>query len=329
MRPVIDVRPCPLERPFAVSHMTTEAVDLVRLRLLDAGGGVAGLGEISADPGYNQLGPDIAREAAAVADGLEVEDVAGLKAALAACGDAASGPARTLVEMAWLDALARRAGVPVWRLLGLPDPGRIQLLHTVPLGEEIPERPLGPLKIKLGGADDAETLERLADRTGPVILDVNRGWDGPDWARMRPTLERIAPAVLEDPVTDDALLAEVRAALPGTAVILDEGIGSRAQVDRAARLADGVNVKVMKLGGILPAVDALTELAAQGKTRMLGCFLEPPRSIAYAAQLNGLCDWTDLDGHFWLTEDPAVPAYRLDSTRPGIPTIDYSGVCEP
>ena len=80
----------------------------------------------------------------------------------------------------------------------------------------------------------------------------------------------------------------------------------------------------------LPLLDAMTPaLAAQGKTRMLGCFLEPPRSIAYAAQLNGLCDWTDLDGHFWLTEDPAVPAYRLDSTRPGIPTIDYSGVCEP
>lgn len=324
MRPVIDVRPCPLDRPFAVSHMTTDAVDLVRLRLIDSAGCVVGLGEISADPGYDQLGPDIAREAKALADGFETQDVTGLKAVLAASAEVASGPARTLVEMAWLDALARRAGVPVWRLLGLPDPGRIQLLHTVPLGEEIPERPLGPLKIKLGGADDAETLARLADRRR-VILDVNRGWDAEGWERMRPAVQRIAPAVLEDPVTDDALLAEVRAALPGTAVILDEGIGSRAQVDRAARLADGVNVKVMKLGGILPAVDALTDLAIKGKTRMLGCFLEPPRSIAYAAQLNGLCDWTDLDGHFWLTEDPAVPAYRLDSSRPGIPTIDYSG----
>jgi L-alanine-DL-glutamate epimerase-like enolase superfamily enzyme len=323
VKPVIDLRPCPLERPFAVSHMTTEAVDIIRLRLLDADGSEAGLGEISADPGYDQLGADIAREAAGLAGGCEVENVAQLRAVLEPAADTVSGPARTLVEMAWLDALARRAGTPVWRLLRLPDPGCVQLLHTVPLGEEIPACPLGPLKIKLGGAGDEETLGRLAGQAGPIILDVNRGWNRERWARLRPLVQRIAPAVLEDPVTEDALLAEVRAALPGTAVILDEGIGARAEVEHAARLSDGANIKVMKLGGILPAIDALAALATQSKTRMLGCFLEPPRSVAYAAQLNALCDWTDLDGHFWLTADPAVPAYRLDSSRPGIPEIVY------
>ncbi len=323
MKSVVGLRPCPLAHPFAVSHMTTTDVDLVSVRLLDADGAEAGLGEISADPGYEQRGEDIAREAAGLLGDLEIADVAHLRALLYAAAGSVSGPARAVVEMAWLDALARRAGTPVWRLLGLPDPGRVQLLHTIPLGEPIPDRPYGPLKLKLGGAGDEEALGLLVGRAGPVILDVNRGWDRARWERLRPLVQRIAPAVLEDPVTEDGLLPELSAALPDTAVILDEGIGTRAEVERAARLADGANVKLMKLGGILPAIDALTELARQNKTRMLGCFLEPPRSVAYAAQLNALCDWTDLDGHFWLVDDPAVPSYRLDSTRPGIPDIAY------
>jgi len=54
---------------------------------------------------------------------------------------------------------------------------------------------------------------------------------------------------------------------------------------------------------------------------MLGCTIEPPRAIAYAAQLAGLCDWADLDGHLWLEPEPAPSALRLDSSRPGIPRL--------
>ncbi len=321
----VTVGPRPLIRPFQVSHMTTEAVDIVRLRLIDADG-PGGEGEISADPGYDQDGATIAAEAGALAGHLAVEpgsdDVERLAALLDGAAHAASGPARTLVEMAFLDRAARRAGVPVWRLLDLPEPRRIQLMHTVPIGEDIPAEPGGPLKIKLGGRDDASVLRTLVGTRAPLILDVNRGWSRADWSVLRPLVAQIAPAVLEDPVDRPELLAEVRAALPGTAVILDEGIGSRADVERAARLADGANIKLMKLGGLLPALAALRHLTGRGATRMLGCYLEPARSIAYAAQLAGLCDWTDLDGHFWLSDTPAVMSYRLDSSRPGIPQIE-------
>jgi L-alanine-DL-glutamate epimerase-like enolase superfamily enzyme len=231
-----------------------------------------------------------------------------------------SSAALMLVEMAFLDYAARLRGRPVWQLLGLPDPGTVRLVTTVPIGDELPES--GPLKVKLGGADDAAALRRLTAVPGPVILDVNGGWDRAGWNAVRDLVAEVAPAVLEDPVRDEELLAEVRAALPGTAVVLDEGIGSLADVRRAAEVADGANIKVMKLGGLFPARRALDHLAARGATRMLGCYLEPPRAIAYAAQLNGAADWTDLDGHFWISPDhPAVPEYRLDSSAPGIPTI--------
>ncbi len=87
---------------------------------------------------------------------------------------------------------------------------------------------------------------------------------------------------------------------------------------------DSVNVKLLKLGGLLPAKRELETLRGLGAARFLGCHFEPERSIAYAAQLAGLCDWTDLDGHFWLGA-PAVDSFRLDTRSPGIARIATEG----
>ncbi|MFJ4186389.1 ATP-grasp domain-containing protein [Kitasatospora sp. NPDC089509] len=324
----VTVEPRRLTSSFQISHMTIETVDIVRLRLLSADG-VDGEGEIAADLGYGQDGPAIAAEARELARTLAGEctttgdPVEPIRTRLAkAAADGVSAPARMLVEMAFLDRAARQAGVPVWRLLGLPEPGRIRLLHTVPIGEEIP-RDGRPLKIKLGGSDDAAVLRSLTGVDAPLILDANRGWDRADWERLRPLVTELAPAVLEDPVRDPGLIPEIRAALPSTAVLLDEGVATPADAEFAVRVAGGLNVKLMRFGGLLPALAALTSATEQGAARMLGCFLEPPRAIAYAAQLAGLCDWSDLDGHFWVSDDPAVEQYTLDSSTPGIPRIAY------
>jgi L-alanine-DL-glutamate epimerase-like enolase superfamily enzyme len=315
-----------LAHPFQISHMTIATVDIVRLSLTGACDQVRGEGEIAADLGYGQNGPAIAEEARLLAGRLVhetgTEDPARLGQLLAEAAGTVSAPARMLVEMAFLDRAARLAGLPLRQLLDLPDPGRIRLMHTVPIGEEIPAG-TRPLKIKLGGPDDTEVLRGLVGVPGPVILDVNRGWGRREWDDLRPLVRQVAPAVLEDPVHDPALLPEIRAALPGTTVLLDEGIASVADVRRAAERTDGANIKLMRFGGLLPALEALRLLTDRGSARMLGCFLEPPRSIAYAAQLAGLCDWTDLDGHFWLSDDPSTMSYRLDCRRPGIPRIQY------
>ncbi|MET9232368.1 enolase C-terminal domain-like protein [Lentzea sp. NPDC003310] len=320
---LVDVRPSPLVRSFRVSHMTTVTVDIVTLTLTTPDGEIAGLGEISADPGYDQDGASIAAEATALAQSLaedpRIDDPAHLESRLDGAADV-SACALMLVEMAFLDRAARVRGLPVWKLLGLPEPGVVRLVTTVPIGDPMPAR--GPLKIKLGGEDDREVLRRLVGVPGPVILDVNRGWDRAAWDSVRDLVAQVAPAVLEDPVGDRALLGEVRDALPGTSVVLDEGIGSLADVVRATEVANGANIKVMKLGGLFRAKKALDHLTEHGAVRMIGCYLEPPRAIAYAAQLNGQADWTDLDGHFWISpEHPSVSEYRLDSSAPGIPVI--------
>jgi L-Ala-D/L-Glu epimerase len=317
----IEVAGRPLSRSFRVSFMTTEVVDVVVLRLTGPDGAELGLGEVSADAGHGQDSAVYAEQASALAARLCAEppaDPAALDAVLRTAD--AGSPARLLVEMAFLDMLARQAGLPVWRLLGLPEPGLVRLMTTVPIGEPVPAT-TGPLKVKLGGESDESLLRGLAGAPGQLVLDVNGGWTEADWDRLRELVCPLRPAVLEDPVADLELLPRIRADLPGTALVLDEPVHDEASIGVAARVAGGANVKLMRVGGLAAARRGLDTLAAAGATRMLGCFLEPPRAIAYAAQLAGECEWTDLDGHFWLTDDPAVTEYRLDSSRPGIPRI--------
>jgi L-alanine-DL-glutamate epimerase-like enolase superfamily enzyme len=195
------------------------------------------------------------------------------------------------------------------------------LWRTVSVGE-----PAGPahgarLKVKLGGPDDGAVLDALAGTEAQVIVDVNRGWTPADVSAHRARLRRVPLVALEDPVADPAQLPTVRSALPGVPVLLDEGVRTVEQAEDAARRADGANVKLVKFGGLLEADRALRRLGELGARRMLGCFVEPPRAIAYAAQLAGRAEWADLDGHLLLDGGPQNGVLVLDSSAPGIPRL--------
>ena len=325
----VEVLRHPLIRPFRAAGRTVETLETARLRLLAPDGSIAGEGEVASDAWLDRDAGGIAREAHVLAGSLLGHSAtisgADLDAALDRAAPYVSAEARTLVEMTFLDHVARRSGLPVWRVVGLPEPAPVQLLRTVPVGERPPQT--GPLKVKLGGPNDVAilrdlaALHRRAGKREPLVIDVNRGWTHDHWTSMAALVARIAPTVLEDPVADLDLLPEIRRALPGTTVLLDEGIDDATSLEHALEIADGVNIKVTSFGGLLPARRALERLRSADARAMLGCTIEPPRAIAYAAQLARLCDWADLDGHLWLEPEPTPSALRLDSSRPGIPRL--------
>ncbi|MEU4625422.1 enolase C-terminal domain-like protein [Actinoplanes sp. NPDC023801] len=308
--------------PLAVSHTVVTEVAVISLRVEH--GDVHGTGEVAVGPWTTEPAETVRGGAVAVAGSAPapatVDDVAGMLAREPLAG---RGPTtRMLVEMALLDLLARRAALPLWRLLGLPQPEPYRVFRTLSVGAAPDPADTGPIKVKLGGPRDVEVLRRLAqDPDRPVIVDVNRGWSRADWTAVRDPLRRVRLQALEDPVADPGLLPEVRSALPGVPVLLDEGIRTAAQAVAALDRADGANVKLAKMGGLLAAGEALSRVRDAGGRRMLGCFVEPPDTIAYAAQVAGLADWTDLDGHLLLTGDPVPDRLRLDTERPGRPVF--------
>ncbi|MCU0241765.1 MAG: dipeptide epimerase, partial [Vicinamibacteria bacterium] len=118
---------------------------------------------------------------------------------------------------------------------------------------------------------------------------------------------------------DHAWLKE-RSPLP---IIGDEAVQRLADVPRAASSYHGINVKLMKCGGLREAQRMLILARALKLKILLGCMTETSCAISAAAQLAPLADWADLDGALLISNDPFEGARLregriLPSDRPGI-----------
>lgn len=84
-----------------------------------------------------------------------------------------------------------------------------------------------------------------------------------------------------------------------------------------------VNVKVMKCGGLTPALEMVRTAKAMGFTVMLGCMTESTVGISAGAVLAPLCDFADLDGSNLIANDiatgTAIVNGRIElATTPGL-----------
>jgi L-alanine-DL-glutamate epimerase-like enolase superfamily enzyme len=68
---------------------------------------------------------------------------------------------------------------------------------------------------------------------------------------------------------------------------------------------DGINLKLMKCGGITEAVRIVATARAHGLKTMIGCMSESSIAIAAGAAIGSLFDHIDLDSHLNLNPDPA------------------------
>ncbi|KAA9010531.1 N-acetyl-D-Glu racemase DgcA [Histidinibacterium aquaticum] len=225
------------------------------------------------------------------------------------------GAARNAVDCAFWDAAAKAAGVRVWELIGMSEPGPEVTAYTLSLGEpdameasarKHAHRPL--LKIKLGGEGDMARLEavrRGAPRTR-IVIDANEGWTAEVYSELAPHLVRLGVEMVEQPLPagQDGMLAEIERPLP---VCADESCHDRASLPDLKGKYDMVNIKLDKTGGLTEAL-ALKEAAlAQGYRIMVGCMVGSSLAMAPAVLLAQGAEVVDLDAPLLLAEDRAVP----------------------
>jgi L-alanine-DL-glutamate epimerase-like enolase superfamily enzyme len=119
------------------------------------------------------------------------------------------------VDIALWDLHARRAGEPLWRLLGGESP-RLRV-YASGINPDRPEqtalarRDEGytafKLKVGFGLERDASNLRALRDALGPaaeLMIDANQAWTLDQAAEIAPRLEAFAPRWLEEPLRADA-----------------------------------------------------------------------------------------------------------------------------
>jgi L-alanine-DL-glutamate epimerase-like enolase superfamily enzyme len=278
--------------------------------------GLTGLGESSPPPYYGETVDTVPAAAKLVEKKLDGTPES-LKDRLAN-GDLRElldghASVRAALDMALWDLHGKQQGKPVYEMLGL-DPTRTPATSFT-IGIDTPEvvdrkvdeaAPYRILKMKMGVPGDLALLERVIARCGKTIrVDANEGWDVEAALQMSGELNAKGIEFIEQPIhhdnEEDLRTLKRLSPLP---IILDESIIDPGDVARRHDQGHGVNIKLMKCGGITPAL-ALIEEATKAKLRiMLGCMLETSVAITAAAHLSPLVHYADLDGNLLVSNDP-------------------------
>jgi L-Ala-D/L-Glu epimerase / N-acetyl-D-glutamate racemase len=177
-------------------------------------------------------------------------------------------------------------------------------------------------KIKLGRADDVAIVRRLREETDAIFrVDANAGWH-PDEALCRiEALAELGVEHIEQPLAADqgeaAIALREASPLP---IVADESCIEEADLGACQGAFDGVNVKLMKCGGITPARRMLRQARELGLKTMVGCMTESTVGVSAIAQLLPLLDWVDMDGPLLLRGDSAR-GVSFDRGRVILPTV--------
>lgn len=230
--------------------------------------------------------------------------------------------AKTAVNIALLDGAARHAGQPICDLLGL---GFTEGKHltSFSIGIDSPEMvrqkvaeaaEFPVLKMKLGSPQDRANLAALREAAPgkTVRVDANEAWKTKEealreieWLAQDGHIEFVEqPMPSTMPVSDLAWL-KARSPLP---LFGDESYRHAADAERCAEAYHGVNVKLVKTGGISGAFDALQAARRCGLKTMIGCMIESSVLITAAAHLAALADHLDIDGNLLVSNDPFLGA---------------------
>ena len=87
-------------------------------------------------------------------------------------------------------------------------------------------------------------------------------------------------------------------------IILDESVQTVEDVDKVKDYCDGINIKLVKCGGIYPAFKMIEAARLNQLKVFIGCMSESSCGIGAAAQLAPLADWIDLDSPKLISNDP-------------------------
>ena len=226
--------------------------------------------------------------------------------------------AKCAINIALLDGAAKRARKPIYDFLGL---GFRENHHitSFTIGIDKPEMirkkvleadGFPVLKVKVGVGEDKANMQALREvaPVKKVRVDANEGWKTKEqslemieWLATDKNIEYVEqPMPASTPAKEWAWL-KARSPLP---IFADESYHLASDVAQAAECFHGVNVKLVKTGGISAGFEALQAARKAGLKTMIGCMIETSILINAAAHLAELCDYLDVDGNILITNDP-------------------------
>ena len=244
-------------------------------------------------------------------------------------------PAKAALDMALLDLKGKLSGSNVRSFFTDEPVQSIPTSFTIGIGDDaFLRRQLKKaegfpfIKIKLNGdinyVKHAITLIKATTQK-PLGVDFNQGVADKtlalellEWLKGQGV--QYAEQPLPETLINDFAWLKENSPLP---IFGDESIQTIEDIATKHHLFDGVNIKLMKCGGLTNAYQ-MAKLARQYNLKlMLGCMAESVCAITAAANLANLFDKVDLDGHLMMTNDlftgvTLENGHLLLSTAPGM-----------
>ncbi|HMQ43478.1 MAG TPA: dipeptide epimerase [Mariniflexile sp.] len=170
------------------------------------------------------------------------------------------------------------------------------------------ELPWPIYKIKLGTKDDIKIVAELRKHTKAIFrIDANCGWTVDETIKNAIALKRLGVEFLEQPLKADEWDAHKvvykQSVLP---IIADESCQIEADVAKCHHHFHGINVKLVKCGGLTAAKRMILHAKHLQMKTMVGCMVESSVGISAIAHLLPLLDYVDMDGVLLLQEDIAT-----------------------
>ena len=249
-------------------------------------------------------------------------------------GQAGPAPARAALDLALHDRIGKKLNLPLYKLLGLPKPAPVTTAFTISISslEEMaqmaadhPQYPI--IKLKLGSDDDIGRVAAVRNARPDVRLyvDANAGWSPDEAVKLAAALAPYHIEMIEQPVPGGDIeglgYVQKHTDIP---IVADESVQSIDDIDALAKVGvQGINLKLMKLGGLAPALQMLKRGRELGLKIMLGCMAETSLGVTAMVHLTAWADWIDLDAPLLISNDP-FEGITYDDAQIQLP--DRSGI---
>jgi L-Ala-D/L-Glu epimerase len=316
-----------LKQTFRISHGATDEKEIV-IANIDGG-----LGEASPVNYYGETPATISefiKNASSVIgdDPFKLEQICDKLEHVAAYNFSA----KAAIDIALHDLIGKRLGIPVYKLLGITPRDNIATSYTISINDpesikrQVQANPgYKVYKVKVGVRNDIEMVAAVRESTDAAIrVDANGGWSLKEAVQKIKLLQKYDVEFVEQPLHwkdyKGFKILRQKSELP---IFADEGVMRAEDIALYYGLVDGINIKLMKSGGIREAFKMISVARALQMKVMIGCMVETSVAISAAAQLAPLVDYVDLDGNLLIADDPfdgikAVNGYLKYNDKPGI-----------
>ena len=309
----------PLKYKFGISRETRTVQKTAIVEVMD--GNISGFGECVANHKYYKFTIDMIREdmasVSSILENIDILETAPDKIWSLLDAKLHHNPfAQCALDMALYDLWGKKQGKRSYELWGLDPKTNPVTDYTIGIDEtdimikKMKEYEGWPVfKIKLGTDHDMEIMSELRKHTDAILrIDANCAWTAEQTIEYSHRLKELGVEFIEQAMPAEASLEDMKnvyehSVLP---LIADESCISEEDVDKCYGYFHGVNIKVVKCGGLTPARRMIARARELGMKVMVGCMTESTVGVSGIAQLLPLLDYVDMDGPLLLAKDIAT-----------------------